>query len=204
MCQRCTRIDEKLEAAGILASPPGPVAQLVEHLNGIEGVARSSRVRSTSQDLAFALGGFIAGEGSFVVTTKQPPFKDGTPRLHFVLDIQVAQRDRALLEALRDSLGVGSITDKPPRKPHHQPASQFRVASRRSHHAATIPFMEMYLLDSQKLHQFELWRDALYLWEAERPTQYGKGPSPCSEPGCEKPVRGRGLCRTHYYRATGY
>ncbi len=32
----------------------------------------------------------------------------------------------------------------------------------------------------------------------------GKGPSGCSEFGCDRPVRGRRLCRSHYYRATGY
>ena len=34
--------------------------------------------------------------------------------------------------------------------------------------------------------------------------EWGKGLSTCSVEGCDRPVRGRGLCRRHYYRATGY
>src|SRR5581483_5297308 len=99
MCTSCERIEAAI-AAGILTHLPGPVAQLVEHLNGIEGVARSSRVRSTLGGLPFTLGGFVAGEGSFIITTRQPPFVDGSPRLRFVFQVAVADRDRDLLEAL--------------------------------------------------------------------------------------------------------
>jgi hypothetical protein len=146
----------------------------------------------------------VAGEGSFIVTTKQPPFKDGTPRLRFVFQISVAERDRRLLEDLRAVLGFGSIHRRPPGKPGRLPVVVYSIGSVRAHLAATIPFAEKYLLASAKRRQYELWRDALLWWDQQRPSRYGRGPSPCSEPGCEKPVRGRGLCRSHYYRATGY
>jgi hypothetical protein len=44
----------------------------------------------------------------------------------------------------------------------------------------------------------------LYSYDALRPSRHGKAPSSCSVDGCGRPVRGRGLCRSHYYRATGY
>jgi hypothetical protein len=72
------------------------------------------------------------------------------------------------------------------------------------HKARTIPFAEACILPSAKRDQFVDWRDALCRYEIERPTQYGRGPSICSEPACREVVRGRGLCRRHYYRATGY
>jgi hypothetical protein len=152
----------------------------------------------------WALGGFVAGEGTFVNSPLRATYADGTPRRRFVFQVTVATRDRRMLEALRASLGFGSICDKPPERAHWQPLSDYTVNSRRAHFAATIPFMECYLLPCAKRVQYERWRDALIEHEVAHPSKYGKGPSPCSEPGCDKPVRGRGLCRSHYYRATGY
>jgi LAGLIDADG endonuclease len=199
-------------AAGNLAVP-GAVAQLVERLRGTQEVAGSTPVSSTQllpallatwDAIGFTLGGLVAAEGSFFGTRKQPPFADGTPRKHFVFQIAMANRDRPLLEALRMFLGFGSIHDVARRRSHWEPQSVLTIASRKAHHAATIPFAERYLLRCAKRNQFEAWRDALLQYELDRPTRYGKGPSPCSIPGCGKPVRGRGLCRSHYYRATGY
>ena len=116
----------------------------------------------------------------------------------------MASRDRPLLEELRSFLQFGSITDRGPRRVAWQPTSSFRIQSLLAHHAATIPFAEQYVLPSAKRDQFERWRTALASYEAEHPTRWGKGPSQCAVAGCGKPVRGRGLCRPHYYRATGY
>jgi hypothetical protein len=200
-------------AAGNVSGSFGPVAQLVEHLHGMEGVARSSRVGSTLETLRatsptpsrWALGGIVAGEGCFSVTRSTPePRIDGSVRLRFVFSLTMATRDRDVVEALAHVVGVGSIRRIPPRQVSHLEQVCYTVNSRRAHFSATIPFMEQYLLPSAKRDQFERWRDALIEHERAHPSKYGKGPSPCSEPGCEKPVRGRGLCRSHYYRATGY
>jgi len=147
----------------------------------------------------------VAGEGSFVVTRKLPPAADGSVRLRFVFKVTMASRDRALLEQLRDFLGYGSINDQPAPRPAWQPTSTFTIGSLRGHRAATIPFAEEYLLlASAKRRQFESWRAAMDAYEGLKPSRWGKGRSTCSEPGCDLPVRGRGLCRSHYYRATGY
>lgn len=209
MCSVC----ERFEAAGTLDSS-GAVAQLVERLYGIQEVVDSSSISSTqflpallrTWDLVgFTLGGLVAGEGTFVVTTAGEPFADGTPKLRFVFEVKMATRDRPLLEALHAFLGCGSVYDRPRRKPHWEPITTFNVVSRESHHAVTIPFGERYLLPCEKRRQFELWRDAMICYEAETEAHRPKrGRSPCSIPGCEKPVRGRMLCRSHYYRATGY
>ncbi len=169
----------------------------------MEEVARSIRVGSTSPLEAFMLAGFVAGEGSFGIT-RLSPFNDGTPRLRFVFEVTVATRDRHLLEALQLMLGFGCIVDSPRRKPEWEPTSQFRIASRRAHFAATIPWADKYLLPGAKRGQYDAWRDALLSYDRLRPSRFGKGRSPCSVDGCDKPVRGRGLCRSHYYRATGY
>jgi hypothetical protein len=153
----------------------------------------------------FALGGFVAGEGWFGTKRRATAFvANGAPRLTFVFAIAVAQRDRPLLEALVAFLGHGRILDRARRRPHHEPISELSISSSLVHRRATIPFAEHFLLPSAKRRQFEHWRAQLEAYEAERPSQWRRGPSPCSIDGCEKPVRGRGLCRSHYYRATGY
>ena len=116
----------------------------------------------------------------------------------------MASRDRALLEDLRHFLSYGSINDRPAPRPHWQPTSSFLIGSFRGDRAATIPFGEQYLLPSAKRRQFEKWHEAMAAYEATKPTRWGNGLSTCGEPGCDRPVRGRGLCRSHYYRATGY
>ncbi len=177
----------------------------------MDEVARSIRVGSTLSgssatlgDNGFFLGGLVSGEGCFSIGRRGLAFSDGSPRLRFVFTVSMAVRDRPLLEALRERLGWGCINDAPARRGGWQPMSTYTVASNRAHHAATIPFGEQFLFPSAKRIQFEQWRDDLYAYERDRPTRYGKGPSPCSQPDCEQPVRGRGLCRSHYYRVTGY
>lgn len=150
--------------------------------------------------LGYMFGGFVAGEGSFF-TSRLPPRRDGRPRTRFAFQVAVATRDRPMLEALRDFLGFGSVSDHRPAHGHWQPMSSFTIASFRGHHAATIPFAERFLLPCAKRSQFEQWRDALLAYDAVRPRRQR---SICSEPGCDRFVRGRGLCRSHYYRATGY
>jgi hypothetical protein len=172
----------------------------------MDEVAGSTPVGSTSSVVSpWALGGLVAGEGSFSITRSTPePRRDGTVRLRFVFELTMANRDRALVEALRGRLGVGSIRVIAPRSSGHLVCVRYTVNSRRAHFLATIPFMERYLLPSAKRIQYERWHDALIEHEAAHPSKWRKGPSPCSETGCDKPVRGRGLCRSHYYRATGY
>jgi hypothetical protein len=148
------------------------------------------------------LAGFVAGEGSFVVTPRQPPRKDGTARLRFVFDVTVAARDRPMLEALRAVLGRGCITDQRAARAHWQPTCNFRIASITGHLSATVPWADAHLATSYKRRQYEAWRAELVAYAATHPRKPGR--SRCSTPGCTEFVRGRGLCRRHYYRATGY
>jgi hypothetical protein len=155
--------------------------------------------------MGFTLGGFVAGEGWFSIVDRRVPFvRDGSPRRRWVFGVSVADRDQPMLVALKSFLGCGTLRRAHRRRSHHLPIAIFEVHSSKLHHAAVIPFAEQFLLPSQKRDQFHRWRDALYEYEERRPSQYGRGRSTCSIPRCDKPVRGRGLCRTHYYRATGY
>ncbi len=151
------------------------------------------------------LGGLVAGEGSFLVTRKLPPFANGDPRLRFVFSVSMADRDRDLLVALQSFLGVGSVTALRPRNERWLAQTRYVANSIRSHRSAVIPFAERFLPRyTAKWTQFEQWRQALDSYEAMHPTRWGQGPSICSVEGCTRAVRGQGLCRHHYYDATGW
>lgn len=154
--------------------------------------------------LGFVFGGLVAAEGTFTTSRMLPDRVDGTARTRFIFALTMAQRDRPLVVALRDFLGAGSLTDRPRRNERWQPTTTLTISGRRSHHAVTIPFAEAYLLPCAKRTQYECWRDRLAAYESAHPSRIGHGPSTCRSPGCDQPVRGRGLCRAHYYRETGW
>lgn len=155
-------------------------------------------------DIGFSMAGLVAAEGTFVVSRTRRTRQDGSSVLRFVFAVSMATRDRVLLERLRSFLGAGSLSDRPPRDSRWLPISTFTINGRRTHHAVTVPFAERFLLPCAKRVQFERWRDALRTYESAHPSRWGRGPSACRTPGCDRPVRGRGLCRAHYYRETGW
>ena len=210
MCVVCHRFEERL-AAGTVSQSLGAVAQLAERHDGIVEVRGSIPLSSTlqieSDSLGFMLGGVVAGEGSFYISRRRQRFvADDSDRLRFRFSVAMASRDRPLLVLLQSFLGVGTLRDVGRAKPHWQPISIFTVSSCTEHRKATIPFAERYLLPSAKRDQFLSWQATMDEYEQARLTKsrWGQGRSLCSVAGCERPVRGRGLCRSHYYRATGW
>ncbi len=211
MCAVCERFGREV-AAGRVGGSQGAIAQLAEHLDGIEGVPGSNPGSSTTTNplaavvssVGYTLGGFVAGEGCFCTSLQRRFYADGSPRFRFVFTVRMAQRDRPLLVALQSFLGVGSIVDALARRSHWLPQSTYTVTSLRAHHAAIIPFAEQFLLPCAKRTQFQRWREQMAAQEAAHPNRWGLGPADCTRSGCMRPVRGRGLCRVHYYEVTGY
>ena len=207
MCSVCGDFAERMALAS-LNPPCGAIAQLVERFHGMEEVdgsipSSSTLPVTTTAAVAWFIGGLIVGEGSFTSTRVLPPFADGTERRRFVFSLEMAA-DRELVTALRDYFGAGSLVDSRARRAGYLPTTRFAISSNRRHLTTTIPFAEEHLLPSAKRRQFDRWRAQLSDYLSAHPTRYGKGPSACREPGCEEPVRGRGLCRSHYYRETGW
>src|SRR5262249_44271493 len=112
VCSICTTFEQRM-AAGNFDRSIGPVAQLVEHLHGMEGARGSSPLRSTLGSVKlpsnivspWALGGFVAGEGCFVNSPLHDTYRDGTPKRRFLFQVAVASRDRPMLDSLRAYLG---------------------------------------------------------------------------------------------------
>jgi hypothetical protein len=144
-----------------------------------------------------------AGEGCFTVGSIGER-NDGSERRRFRFLITMADRDLPAISALRSLLGVGSIMHRPPPRANCQPTVTLSVVSRKALREAVIPFFDRYLVAGHKRTQYLRWRDEFTAYEQRFPSNWGAGPSPCSMPGCDKPVRGRGLCRAHYYQETGY
>jgi hypothetical protein len=152
----------------------------------------------------FFLGGYVAGEGCFTSSAVRPPYRDGSERRRFVFAVSVAACDLEVLRALHELVGGGSLRVRPPRRDGWQPTATFAVSSNRMHLRTTLPFADRYLLPSAKRDQYLCWRAELLAHLEAHPSRWGRGPSTCRVPGCDRPVRGRGLCRSHYYRATGW
>lgn len=139
MCSVCDDFETRAESdalAGILKFPQGAVAQLVERVHGMDEVARSIRVGSTISPEGFVLGGFVAGEGSFSVTQRKPPYSDGRLRKRFVFSVTVASR----LPRLRADPPVPATRFAPrrrgPIRRHEHPGS---CRTRDPVHACTSP-----------------------------------------------------------------
>lgn len=205
MCVVCDRVHPDAPGSGNLSDSTrgcSSVGRAPRWHRG--GRAFESRQLHTDSVVGFTLGGFVAGEGCFSVTRMSRRRANGSPRLRFVFTVEVAARDREILQALRDVIGYGSLYDRDRKKPPWLPTSVFSVNSIKAHLLGTIPFAERYLLACAKRDQFVRWREQLDRYVDRYNIRSGRGRSPCSIDGCDRVVRGRGLCRRHYYRVTGW
>lgn len=151
------------------------------------------------------LGGLVAGEGCFRRSERRERFRDGSPRIRFVFELSLAEPDLPLVEALQAMLGgAGTIRLREPRRPGWQREACLTVAAERLHLARTIPFAEQFLPPCHKRAQFERWRDELSAYRQRREQVAPAGRGRCSVEGCDDWIRGQGLCRRHYYQATGW
>ena len=104
------------------------------------------------------------------------PARAASPSLERSRSTRPTAVDQAAVHLLGDRSGATRPTDRPgtarcssasvrsrPHRPRNhgtrQPGRSSRSRRRRSHFAATIPFMEQYLLPSAKRDQYERWRD---------------------------------------------
>ena len=151
------------------------------------------------------LGGLVAGEGCFRRSERRERFPDGSARVRFVFELSLAVVDRPLIDALHSMLGgAGTVRVREPRRVGWQAEACLTVASESAHLVHTIPFADRFLGPCHKREQFEAWRDELLAYRRRRAELLGEGRRRCRVEGCDGFVRGQGLCRSHYYRATGW
>lgn len=136
--------------------------------------------------LAQFLGGFVAAEGSFIVTGHPPKFR---------FAVGLGATDYAMCELFRKYLGAGHVTRSPRRKAHYDDEVTFAVQSNPELVEVVVPFMDEHLPASYKRTQYLAWRaELLEYWEHK-----AKRRRPCTVDGCEEPRRAYGLCRHHLW-----
>lgn len=135
-------------------------------------------------ELAAFLGGFVAAEGSFIRTGNR-----------FRFAISLGATDVQMCEFAARLLAVGRVYRYPKRKPHFDDEVLFTVQSIKALVTHIVPFMNDWLPPSKKREQYLEWRRQLLdFWEHD-----ARRRRPCTVDGCDRPQRGKGLCRHHYY-----
>jgi hypothetical protein len=147
-------------------------------------------VPPATEYIADFIGGFVAAEGSFVVS--------GQPS-KFAFSVGLGATDSATCHSLQAFFGCGGIFTYARRKLHYDDECTFVIQSLRDHLAVTIPFMDVHLPVSYKREQYLVWRERLLeYWEHD-----AKRVRECTVAGCTAPRRARGLCRPHLYAVHG-
>ncbi len=139
-------------------------------------------------DLAWFLGGFIAGEGYLWAGVRD-----------FRCAVALGATDAAMCHLLRDFLGVGRIHRYARRRPHYDDEVVWVVRSLPQLVGVMVPFLDEHLPPSYKREQYLAWRAELMAYWDER----ARRPLACTIDGCNRPMRAEGLCRGHYYAAYG-
>lgn len=104
------------------------------------------------------LAGFTDGDGCFGIEKR----KRDNPCAKYKCRFQIALRDddKAILEEIRDTLGIGSISDKPVSPsclPNTQPQSRFRVEAINDC-AELVKLFTKYPLRAKKQRDFDIWK----------------------------------------------
>jgi hypothetical protein len=141
-------------------------------------------------EFAQFVGGFVAGEGSFVVSGSPPTFTFG---------VGVSAADAALCTRMQQFFGCGTLVGFGRRKAHYDDEVRYQVRRLRDLVDVVVPFMDDHLPRSYKRTQYDAWRAALLdYWETK-----AKRRRRCQVPGCSEPARALSRCRHHYYELTG-
>lgn len=105
--------------------------------------------------------GFTDGEGSFQIDERS----HCSPRANYHCHFTIALRDddRAILEEIRDTLGIGTIYDKSDRSTltrKRRPQVEYRV-SIINECAELVKLFDKYPLRAKKQRDFEIWKQAV-------------------------------------------
>lgn len=131
------------------------------------------------------IGGFVAAEGCFTWNGD---------RL-FMFEVALGATDAGMVELMHEFFGVGRVGFGRRRKAHYDDETYLHVRKTQDLVEVIVPFMDEHLPPSYKREQYEAWRAALLdHWEHRASRR-----RPCTVAGCDRPQKGRGVCRHHYF-----
>ena len=122
--------------------------------------------------LALFIAGFVAAEGTFVVS--RLPTKKA-----FTFATALGATDSGTCELLHAFFGCGSIVRSYRRQAHFDDEVRFQVRRRADLVTRIVPFMDQHLPPSYKRQQYETWRTELLEYD-ELPHRPGGRPKPRS------------------------
>jgi len=113
--------------------------------------------------------GLTDGEGCFYVNTKKSSaYRAGAAvQLHFHLKMQ--ERDRELLERVRNTMGCGAVYFQKERRANHCQCYRYTVSAKRDILNTVIPFFKKYPLQSaSKRANFEIFCEIAELVQEQK------------------------------------
>lgn len=113
--------------------------------------------------------GFVDGEGCFFVRRNVVPY-GGRQYVTYGCSLSIAVRDDdlAVLEHIRDTLGVGNITRRHQAQSLRQQPSAALSVGKKSSVLFLVDVFDRFPLRSKKARDFEVWRRAVIEWHRER------------------------------------
>lgn len=106
--------------------------------------------------------GFVDGEGCFTI-----PEHKHNGCLYCRLRIQLRVDDRPLLEYIQEQTGLGVVRTLGRRYGTSQLQAYWAV-SRKADCLALVDLLDAYPLRSKKRYDYEVWREAVLLWNTSR------------------------------------
>ena len=150
--------------------------------------AGSTTTQQPAIDLAPFIAGFVAGEGTFTHNGR-----------NFTFAVALGETDAGACELMHAFFGVGHVYHYPRRQPHYDDEVVFQVRKTGDLVNVIVPFMDEHLPMSYKRIQYLEWRvNVIDYWEHRM-----KRRRPCTVDGCDRPQKGRGVCRPHMYEFYG-
>ncbi len=109
--------------------------------------------------------GFVEGEGCFAITISKHKTKKLGLDARLVFEIELREDDRPLLGEIRNLFKVGHIYRLDYRRPGWSPHTKYSVHSLREIKSVIIPFFKKYPLKGRKKKSFEIFCQAVTLFE---------------------------------------
>ena len=105
--------------------------------------------------------GLVDGEGSFTVYVRNTDAKSSVVRRVVVepkFYLKLIERDKEILESLKQYFGCGSVYFQKDRRPNHQDCFRYEVYNRQDLLNVIIPFFKKYKLKfPTKSHDFKIF-----------------------------------------------
>ncbi|MBI2482099.1 MAG: LAGLIDADG family homing endonuclease [Candidatus Vogelbacteria bacterium] len=93
--------------------------------------------------------GLVDGEGSFTAYVRQPkPSKISSRRVRIEprFFLKLIERDKVILDRLKEFFGCGQVYFQKDTRPNHQPCYRFEVSNRRDLSQIIVPFFQQHPL----------------------------------------------------------